>query len=201
MTTSSRLLDLPRELRDIIVNKIIHLPVTPTPKLYVPGISFDKTEFGAVPPSRPASILLASTCAQLRAATLQRVSEASIPAIFDIFILPDSTTQCTWLSYPKSRSHLELHINICVQPIDVKLVLDTKDCRDAYAEFCIPRRRDATGGSWKRCCTEDRSPSYLSGFVMPLSALCTTTISTHPEKSRSFGIQGKGLDLREELLL
>jgi hypothetical protein len=165
----SKLLDLPRELRDIIIDEVISSPITPTtPTNYVPQSPYDISEQSPGPLSTPTISPLALTCAQLRAETLQRASKASVPAILDIFVHPDGTTQCTWLSCPNTCSQLELQINIRFQPIDVKVALDTQsgvgeppyipNDDDPYASLRRLRGRI----SMVRACMSHRSRQFLS---------------------------------------
>ncbi|KAF1845001.1 uncharacterized protein K460DRAFT_405281 [Cucurbitaria berberidis CBS 394.84] len=121
----SLLLELPRELRDIIIDYVVcSLNIPPPAVRHDPQTSHSLLENVIIPPLRAILYPLLYTSCQLRAETLQRIEKTDAPIVLDLLLLEDGHGQCTWLNGPSKLGHLNkinMEVRIRTRPVSREL--------------------------------------------------------------------------------
>jgi hypothetical protein len=124
------LLSLPRELRDMIIDRVLLTPdpaPQPTPSERPEIItSLDEARLDiSPPPIPPFRCNLAEVCTQIRAETSNRIPKLQIPLVLDVLGLENGSFRYTWLSRPwgppsKWGRIPQLTVQIRTRPVDVR---------------------------------------------------------------------------------
>lgn len=127
----SRLLGLPRELRDDIIDWVLisGIPAPTKQPTNRPiakrkfGGTFYPQVFGVSPPQiQRSATSLYYVNKQLHVETSQRAAVLSNPLVLDILSLDDGSVHCTWLNVPlkKNWEKISMEVNVRMQRVDVR---------------------------------------------------------------------------------
>jgi hypothetical protein len=178
------LLSLPREIRDEIIDYVVHSsrPAPAKPARDVPPadagrVEFDDVglwpgfsdirynnlaQFESLPDAfEPPCSSLLRTCHQLRAETLERQAKVQVPCVLDMLIVNGKDLYLTWLSIPLQRSPIIEHLKINVR----------------------------VSGAWRHPCYRRKStlnPHYFSCLTqrLPTRIISRVTSGPIPEEPR-----------------
>jgi hypothetical protein len=146
-TNEAYLLDLPRELRDMIIDEVL-LAGNPAPNASRCGQSCDDVcchdVNSGIPPMAWPSISLVNI--QLHNEVSQMAAKLDIPLILDMLVLANGKLHCTWLNVPFTNDWREVRMmeNVRLQPVETDTsTLSRLEFLDALY-WCNPDKYQST---------------------------------------------------------